>query len=254
LGRFFDYIKNMKNKTLFIGATHGNEPIGVNVLKKIEKKLKIDWTIGNPKALELGQRKYQADLNRSAPGDKNSDIYESRRAAEIICWAKDYKYVIDLHGSKRDFGAFVIITRLTQETLFLASMIDVGRIVYIPSFCKELEGPISEYMDCAIEIECGDSGSNKSELELERILSNFLKKKDTWTEIDMKAKLSKMEIFEIYDFKRKLPGIEIDDFKPTMIDNEKFYPIFVSSYKDNYSIAYFKMKKIQDIFKHKQLR
>jgi len=79
-------------KILFIAATHGNEPIGVDVLQRLEKtRTNFDWIIGNPKALAQNTRCFEGDLNRSAPGDAASPLYEKRRAKEILDLSKQYE-------------------------------------------------------------------------------------------------------------------------------------------------------------------
>ena len=92
-------------KVLFIAATHGNEQDGVKVMRQLEKELPkeeygYDWIIGNEKAFAANVRFTEQYLNRSAPGDSNSPIYEVRRAAELIEYGKKFDVVIDLHGTK----------------------------------------------------------------------------------------------------------------------------------------------------------
>jgi len=42
---------------LFIGGTHGDEPIGVDALRELESRSRVfDWIIGNPPALQAGKR------------------------------------------------------------------------------------------------------------------------------------------------------------------------------------------------------
>src|SRR5574344_1930263 len=96
--------KNML-RILFITATHGNEQDGVKVMQQLEKELPkdkygYDWIIGNEKAYQKNVRYIDQDLNRSAPGDSSSPVYEVRRAAELVKIANSYDVVIDIHGTK----------------------------------------------------------------------------------------------------------------------------------------------------------
>ena len=57
-------------KIALVGGTHGNEPVGIEVMKyfketseTFENQFKCFW--GNPKAYELKRRYVDFDLNRS---------------------------------------------------------------------------------------------------------------------------------------------------------------------------------------------
>lgn len=181
---------------LLIGATHGDEPIGVRALNNLQSNYSFDWIIGNIPAFERGERRFEGDLNRSAPGNIESDQYASRRAAEILDISKKYKYIIDIHGTPTLSGIFIIITKPTRENFRLAAMLDISRIVVWPSFQKELEGPLSEFFPCGIEIECGDKNDPNIQKELEEILSKFLQK-DLEQNIDLGKVLNTREIFMV---------------------------------------------------------
>ena len=100
-------------KILFSTLTHGNEIIGLDVVKKIKKieRLgdKFDYIISNSLAFSNNSRYVDSDLNRIFPGNDQGN-YEEQRAVEIINIGKKYDYVIDLHGSVSNTGVFIIIT------------------------------------------------------------------------------------------------------------------------------------------------
>lgn len=113
-----------KNKFLLITATHGDEPSSLEVVKKIKKVKhnlvdKFDLLIANPKALKLSQRFTEKDLNRCAPGNIKSCIYEERRAAEIISLSTGYNFAIDVHASTSNCGIITIIPNPTLKISFL---------------------------------------------------------------------------------------------------------------------------------------
>ena len=63
----------MKKNLLFTTLTHGDEPIGLNVIKRLQdinKKSKINYIISNPKAFSKNIRFIDSDLNRVFPGKK----------------------------------------------------------------------------------------------------------------------------------------------------------------------------------------
>ena len=245
----------MKNNILFIGATHGDEPIGTNVLKQLEKKRSdFDWIIGNPKALSAGTRTYEGDLNRSAPGNALANNYASRRAAEVIEKSNQYTYTIDLHGTKQKTGNFIIITKLTKENLRLASLIDIQRIVYWPAFSPELNGPLSEYFSCGLEIESGPKNDPKIQQELEKSLEDFLKNRETREQLDAREILSQREIFEVYGALTDQPNSILTEFVEARQESERFFPLLINCYVNLTGVFCYKMKRIDNIFTHKQLR
>lgn len=181
---------------LFIGGTHGNEPIGVRALNNLQSNFSFDWIIGSLPAFERNDRRFEGDLNRSAPGDIASDQYAKRRAAEIVELSKDYQFVIDIHGTPTPSGIFIIITNPTEENFRLAALLDIQRIVVWPSFTPELQGPLSEFFPCGLEIECGSKDDPESQRELERILRDFIQK-DRSVDLNLAEVLKTKEIFKV---------------------------------------------------------
>lgn len=176
-----------KKEILFIAATHGDEPIGVEVIKQIQKtKLnqKFDSIIANPKALLQNKRFIDSDLNRIFPGKINGD-YEERRAQKIIKIAKNYRFAVDLHGTISNTGIFIIIPKFTLSNLFLALRFNIKKIV-IWQKSKETTGSLSCFINSCIEIESGLRDNPKIKKQLKNILIQFLKNQNKI--IDFKKK------------------------------------------------------------------
>lgn len=96
-------------KVLVIGGMHGNETLGLGVVKLFQSKpvLGVDTLLANEQAIEANTRFVGQDLNRSFPGDIEGKEYEPRRAAEILEKAKSYDVVLDFHNtycSENDCG------------------------------------------------------------------------------------------------------------------------------------------------------
>ena len=96
-------------KILVIGGMHGNETLGLEVVKLFQSEpvLAVDTLLANEQAIEANSRYVGQDLNRSFPGDIESKEYEPRRAAEILEQAKRYDVVLDFHNtycSENDCG------------------------------------------------------------------------------------------------------------------------------------------------------
>lgn len=237
----------MKNEILFIGGTHGDEPIGVEILKGLEQERQdFDWIIGNPKALEKGEREFEGDLNRSGPGDPKAKNYASRRAAEIIEQTQNYRYVVDVHGSIKDMGIFIIITNPTEENLKLASLLNINRIAIWPSVSSEQSDALSEYYPCGIEIECGEKNNPVIKQQIHEALVDFLDSREEREQVGWETRLQQKQLFIMSGpLKRsECPNPEqLREFKETKVNGEKFHPIFIGAY-DYDDILCYKLKPI----------
>ncbi|GEM_PF-1360699 len=173
-------MRTTKHSVLFIACTHGNETIGVDGMRVITStgQDRVDWIIGNELAYKAGTRSTDGrtggDLNRSAPGRLGSLRYEERRAAEILLLARQYKYVVDLHGCPGQCGVFIIISKITRATLQLASLFPITRIVLWPQAKGAHAGATTAFVDCGISVECGDEREDATLRELTQALDGFL--------------------------------------------------------------------------------
>lgn len=88
-------------RILVIGGMHGNEPLGLEVVKQLSttKENNIDILLANQKAIAKNVRFIKTDLNRSFPGILGNSDYETNRAAEIVKLCKEYDLVIDFHNT-----------------------------------------------------------------------------------------------------------------------------------------------------------
>ncbi len=240
-------LQQSENDILFIGGTHGDEPIGVDALRRLEKtRNDFDWIIGSEEALARGTREFEGDLNRSAPGSPTAANYAGRRAAEIIQLSQEYRYTIDIHGSEKDNGIFLIITALTQANLRLATRLDVERVILWPSDTAEMAGPMSEFFPCGLEIECGVKTDPVVIAELNRIITDFLDTDRTQDPQNWEAALDHKHLYHMQGPLHATPEAvqaNLKEFKEVTIDNEKLTPIFIGSYDYDNILAY-KLQKI----------
>ncbi len=234
----------MKNKILFLTATHGDERLGYKALKKLEKEYprKLHWVVGNEKALKLKTRFVDMDLNRAAPGKKEAKEYERRRAYELIEISKKYHYVIDIHDTKADTGIFTIVSNPKLINLSLASVLPIKNVVIWAAEKSKVSGPLAQFMNCGIGIECGPRNSKKIQKKLYSILKFIISKEDLFS---IKS-ISPKNYFQVYgkinkDEITSDQSKRIKDFKKTEINGEIFYPLLVGEYKN---ILCYKMKKI----------
>lgn len=234
-------LARLSKDLFFVTAVHGTESIGVKALSSLSKKYpSIRWIIANEKALEAGVRYLKNDMNRSAPGDIESTDYEYRRIAEVLNACKNYKYTIDIHGTVAETGIFTIITRASVQNINFALSLPLKKIVIWESTVKKRTGPLTRFVPCGIEIECGSMDSRTTYKKLYNVIEKILKHfPDTSTD---------KEIFRVYG--KLLDGDIIDgavrssitDFTRVNINGESFYPVLVNRYS---GIICYKAKKIR---------
>lgn len=233
-----------RKKIIFSVATHGNEGFTIPILKKLSNldcSQKFDWIISNPKALKKYQRYIEADLNRVAPGNINSNKYELRRAYDLIKKFNQYQCVIDLHGTPAKTGIFTIVTNPKKENLLLASLLPIQNVVIWSPDNLQKPGPLTQFVDCGVEIECGSKDSIKIQKELGAILVSYL------NNIGSKNKKTKYKqrFFRVYEslLKKDYEDKEekLKEFEKIKINGEIFFPLLVNRYPD---ITCYKMQKI----------
>lgn len=237
--------KNMR-KILFITATHGNEQDDVKVMQQLENELpkdeyNYDWIIGNEKAYQKNIRYVDQDLNRSAPGDINSTIYEMRRSAELIKIADAYDVVIDLHGTKTDSGIDTITPYPTQDNLRLALAARLTRNVVWYSKQSEGGGPTVQHLRMpAIELECGPKDTQDAYNLTYATVRRIIEVNHSGDLYDVGTEDS--EFFEVYD---KLTGSHdpaLQDFVLSERDGDSFYPFLSGNEYPN--VTCYKMRKV----------
>ncbi|MEA5575255.1 aspartoacylase [Anabaena sp. UHCC 0451] len=129
---------NQINRLAIVGGSHGNELIGVYLVKKFQKypdlikraNFETLSLLGNPQAIAAGRRYIDKDLNRcftenNLPTDKTS-IYEELRAKEIqqILQPQNQEFVdaiIDLHTTTANMGLCIILGNMHPLLLRLAA-------------------------------------------------------------------------------------------------------------------------------------
>ncbi|MBW4562169.1 MAG: aspartoacylase [Mojavia pulchra JT2-VF2] len=129
---------NQIKRVVIVGGTHGNELIGIYLVKKFEEMPKLiqresfeSYTlIANPKAYEIGKRYVDTDLNRCFQRQdlENPKLssYEAQRAKAIYrtfgtggSLAADF--VIDLHSTTSNMRLTIILPSKHSFNLRLAA-------------------------------------------------------------------------------------------------------------------------------------
>lgn len=220
----------MKN-ILFVVCTHGNETAPLEAIKNVIKKYgeekfnnECEYVIANPKALEGGVRFIETDLNRIYPGDINGETYEERRAAEILEYAKNFKYVIDIHTTISGNDIFTIVTKDTKNNNELASKLSPKKIIIWESISGRKTGPVTSFLDNSCEIECSVSYPDymkdleESIISAINILNNIEEEKEWYRVV---GSLSEEE-------GKTFTGLK--DFCTVEFKGKRLYPFFVNRY------------------------
>lgn len=236
----------MDKKILFITALHGNESLGVEIMKRIEDTLpptenNYEWLIGNPEAYKQNVRFTQDDLNRVAPGSSNSNSYEERRAAELVELSKKYSFAIDIHGTSAKSGIFVLITNPTLENLVLAASLPIKNVVVWAANSSKEKGPVTQYLNCpAVEIECGPKTDPNIHIQLQEAITEIVKNKGKNLDY-LFANIKKQQYFSVCGSIENIDTSRMKEFQETEVQGEKFYPLLINSYKQG------SIRKIQRI-------
>lgn len=129
-------------RVLLVGGTHGNELIGVHLIKMLIQFPKLAYRssfetltlLGNPKAIDVGTRYIDKDLNRCfnfqdiVQEHHGNDSYERQRALEI-CDEFGTKgripvdLIIDQHSTTSNAGIMLILDRLDAFTVGLVNFL-----------------------------------------------------------------------------------------------------------------------------------
>lgn len=236
----------MLKKILLIVGTHGNERIGLEVITRLRLlglDIYFDCLLANPLATIQNKRYIQNDLNRSYPGDINSNIYEKRLAAYNLQIAKKYQYVIDIHEASFGTDNFVIIPKKQVPKKFPLSWIALRHLLLWP----DPAGPLSQILPRAIELEFGMKNKNREMIvkratEIVRTFIDYARGKQKM------ANPNKKNVYYVYgkllksDYKENTTTWR--DFRTVVVKGEIFLPLLVGQYLNKGIICY-KMRKIK---------
>lgn len=137
------------SKILVIGGLHGNEPLGLEVCKKLEKLNApgIDVLYGNPEAIKKNIRFVDEDLNRCFPGDSEGSV-EARRAAQIMQAAQGYDIVIDFHNTHCPDNDCTFVGSQSKVIAQLPAFLGLNRVVMADAYDS-----INKYIDGCLSVE-----------------------------------------------------------------------------------------------------
>ena len=162
---------NPGDHVVIVGATHGNEPSGVEAMVYLHQALesgklriqkgRISLLIGNPGAFERNVRYVDYDLNRAFDGRQRSAA-EGKRAREIerfFADNDDIRAVLDLHSVSIGDFKILVYPRQPPELTALAARLSsiplhfVYHIEHMPGTLIAAAGRKNIY---GLMVECGN--------------------------------------------------------------------------------------------------
>jgi len=150
-----------------VGGVHGDEPAGERIVRRLADALPdagngdgiVRLIVANEPALEAGTRFVDADLNRSFPGDEDSDDYERALAPKLAAELEGIEAVLVIHTSHSAPPPFAIFSRLTDSTRRTVTGMPVE---YALDSGNLRSTTLDSVVDGAVSIEAGRQGSEEA--------------------------------------------------------------------------------------------
>jgi succinylglutamate desuccinylase len=199
---------------------HGNEPAGVEALKRVLDTLqvhprsfsgKLVALLGNTEAFSQGHRYVEKDLNRMWEKDRIAQLtarnaedlkHEDREQFELLKVLKSATrgnpgdvYFMDLHTSSADGPPFGVL----NDSLHSRSFVRTFPLPLVLGFEEELRGTLADYMDSLGHVSAGlEAGQHTSSLAIDYLESLI------WIALVSAGNLSQEQVPGIQDHYRRL--------------------------------------------------
>lgn len=131
-------------KILIIGGMHGNEPLGIKLVKMFQSKhiIGVDAVFANERAIKANLRFVNQDLNRSFPGNMRSKTYEQKRASYLLNFCKKYDLVIDFHNTYCPNNDCTFVGESASKNLYnISSYFGLKRVIVADYACLNKYAP-----------------------------------------------------------------------------------------------------------------
>ncbi len=110
-------------KIAVIGGTHGNEPVGIEVMKHLKQNKPkgclhdYECFLGNPRAYEEGKRFIDTDLNRTFGKNGERKGYEGDQSAALSKEIQGkFDFILDLHTTTSNMGLTLLLNNDHENT------------------------------------------------------------------------------------------------------------------------------------------
>ncbi|WP_256390923.1 succinylglutamate desuccinylase/aspartoacylase domain-containing protein [Natronoarchaeum rubrum] len=240
-----------------VGGIHGDEPSGVDAVEHlieasppVEKSVLL--VIANERAIEAGERYLDADLNRSFPGDPDSEAYEERLAHELSERLAGTT-ALAMHATQSHPEPFLVADRVDDLVERLGRTLPVDAVVDTGEF---IQGRLFRSVR-TVEIESGLQGSEETSAAAIGIAVAFLEEMGALSEEtadDLRerfgvASSSASESVPVFRLTRSVPKtgtgdhlVSANNFElvdagdrfasadgTPMVADESFYPVLLSA-------------------------
>lgn len=147
-----------------VGGIHGDEPAGVRIVERLTETLAdtdlkgtVRLIIANEPAVERGVRYTDTDLNRSFPGDRESDEYETALAPRLLDQLRGSEAILALHTSHSVPPPFAIFSERNESVRRTVTGLPVEYAVD----ASDLRGStLDSILNCAVSLEAGEQGTD----------------------------------------------------------------------------------------------
>lgn len=189
---------------LVLGGTHGNELLGVELVRSLEQNPieGVDALMANPPAVLQGVRFVESDLNRSF-GNQPNDTWERRRAKQLAEVFTKYDIVLDFHNTQTPENNCCFTGVDSQPGLyFVAKRLGFERVIQATYEC------MNKYASNVLSIEVSVGDSRDSVEYWRREISRMVS-----------VPLESVQLPDIYRYSRRVTWQERDE-----IGIEKWQP------------------------------
>jgi succinylglutamate desuccinylase len=198
-------------KVVIMGALHGNEKIGFEVIEQLKKDLNPDkingeifLILGNPVAHKNNIRFIDTDLNRLFVPEKIKKLTkisqenlntEEKRLLEIIPILQEADFLLDIHSTIKPSIPFVFIEN-TEKHLALAKIFTTDYIVYnSPDGPEDMNTCADNFVNsnggCGLTYEAGWSEEEGKLAEVLEQVYNFLSATNSFCDEMKKENITK---------------------------------------------------------------
>lgn len=174
---------------------HGDEPCGKKAVERfkssdyeIKKPLKL--VFANEEAAKRNVRYTETDLNRSFPGQADSDKHEERLAAGLLEELEGLK-ILNIHSTRSQPTPFGTLKETEEKTLEIAKATGAKKFALF----EESSGSMEGFTESAL-IEAGPQGTEKAAEQAYQVLLNFLGFYDI---IEYEPEVEEPEIYRVFE-------------------------------------------------------
>ncbi|PSP92598.1 succinylglutamate desuccinylase [Halobacteriales archaeon QS_4_62_28] len=162
-----------------VGGIHGDEPCGVHAVETLIEEApaverSVALVVANEAAIERDVRYVDTDLNRSFPGDHDSEAHEERLAAALVEEIGDCT-TLALHSTQSYEDMFALVDTVGEMERRICAHLSIDAVVETH---RINEGRIFSGIPETVELECGYQRSERARANAVQVTREFLRTVD----------------------------------------------------------------------------